>query len=174
MYRIIKKFLFLFEAEKAHTISFNAMKMLFKIPFITQIVQNNYALKNKNIQLQIMGLLFNNPIGLAAGFDKNGVNIDELANYVFVFIEVGTVTPKPQEGNQKPRLFRLIKDEAIINRMGFNNDGVDALIENLKKVKNKQIIIGGILVKIKIHPMKMLSMTTRYVLRNYMIMYIIL
>ena len=88
-------------------------------------------------------LSFQNPVGLAAGFDKNGVNIEELACFGFGFIEVGTVTPKPQEGNDKPRIFRLPEDTAVINRMGFNNDGVDELVGRLKKIKNRRVLIGG-------------------------------
>ena len=90
-----------------------------------------------------MGLQFKNPIGLAAGFDKNAAHIDALSTLGFGFIEVGTVTPRPQKGNPKPRLFRLPADQAIINRMGFNNDGTDAMVARLKARIKNDVIIGG-------------------------------
>ena len=103
------------------------------------------------LQRKVFGLEFPNPVGLAAGFDKNAVNIDAFANLGFGFVEIGTVTPRPQEGNPKPRLFRLPEDKSVINRMGFNNDGMDIIVERLKKVK-KDIIIGGNIGKNKVTP----------------------
>jgi dihydroorotate dehydrogenase len=98
----------------------------------------------------LFGITFPNPVGLAAGFDKDAKLIDELAAFGFGFIEIGTLTPKPQAGNDKPRLFRLLKDEGIVNRMGFNNEGVDLAVIRLKKKKKKDLIIGGNIGKNKI------------------------
>jgi dihydroorotate dehydrogenase len=143
MYKIIKPILFKFDAEKVHHAAMNALAITYALPFGKKVLQQMYDSPNANLSKKVFGLDFKNPIGLAAGFDKNGKYIDELATLGFGFIEVGTVTPKAQSGNPQPRLFRLPKDEAIINRMGFNNDGVSALVENLRNVKNKNIIIGG-------------------------------
>ncbi len=143
MYKlIIRPILFLFDPEKVHHFTFNAIRILCKIPFVTSIIRKMYQVKDKRLERKLFGLTFKNPVGLAAGFDKNGVLYNELAHFGFGFIEVGTVTPKPQSGNVKKRLFRLPKDKGIINRMGFNNEGVEELIKNLKKNK-KQVIIGG-------------------------------
>jgi len=108
--------------------------------------------KVKANAVKLFGLTFPNRIGLAAGFDKDGKLFDELANYGFGFIELGTVTPKAQPGNPQPRLFRLPEDEALINRMGFNNEGVEALITRLRKRKNHKVIIGGNIGKNKVTP----------------------
>jgi dihydroorotate dehydrogenase len=102
-----------------------------------------YQFERKDLEREVFGLKFKNPVGLAAGFDKNGEFIEEFANFGFGFIEVGTVTPLPQPGNDKPRMFRLPKDEALINRMGFNNKGVDVLARKLKNVRREGLIIGG-------------------------------
>jgi dihydroorotate dehydrogenase len=150
MYKIvIQPILFLFDPEKIHHFTFSLIKFLFKIPFVKSIVKSISAKKKE--QFTLFGLTFKNRIGLAAGFDKNAKLIDELACFGFGFIEIGTVTPKPQKGNPKKRLFRLKKDQAIINRMGFNNDGVDVIVERLKKVKS-DVIIGGNIGKNKITP----------------------
>ncbi len=131
MYKFIRPILFAIEAERAHAL---ALKALDYIP--------NYSFPLKeNSKVEAMGLEFPHQVGLAAGFDKNGDHIDVLAKLGFSFIEIGTVTPLPQSGNEKPRLFRLPLDEAIINRMGFNNQGVDALVANVKK-SNYQGILG--------------------------------
>ena len=139
MYNLIKPLLFQMDPEQAHHLVFKLTawsKSL--LPFLFPTSQHN-----KKLEKNVFGLTFKNPVGLAAGFDKNGVLIEALDALGFGFIEVGTVTPKPQAGNPKKRLFRLKPDEAIINRMGFNNDGVDALVNKLKAIKNKNIIIGG-------------------------------
>lgn len=115
-----------------------------KIPFISSIFRSLYLVKNPVLEREVFGLKFKNPVGLAAGFDKNAVLYNELANFGFGFIEIGTVTPRGQEGNPKKRLFRLKEDSAIINRMGFNNEGLEAAIEQLKKNKGKLIIGGNI------------------------------
>lgn len=141
------------DAEKAHHLSFKLTKILFKIPILGWLTKTYHSTNNKKLAKEVFGIKFSNPVGLAAGFDKNGYNIDELASFGFGFVEVGTVTPKPQDGNPKPRIFRLLKDEAIINRMGFNNEGVDALVERLKKLKNRgNIVIGGNIGKNKVTP----------------------
>jgi dihydroorotate dehydrogenase len=113
-----------------------------KIPLVSYIFRSLYQINDKKLERTLFGLTFKNPVGLAAGFDKNAVLYNELVNFGFGFIEIGTVTPKGQEGNPKKRLFRLKDDQGIINRMGFNNDGLEIIIEQLKKNKGR-IIIGG-------------------------------
>ena len=143
MYKLlIRPILFLFDPEKVHYFTFSLIRILCKIPFVASIFRNLYQVKNKKLERNLFGLTFANPVGLAAGFDKNAVLYNELANFGFGFIEIGTVTPKGQLGNPKKRLFRLKDDQGIINRMGFNNDGVEEAIKNLKKNKHK-VIIGG-------------------------------
>ncbi len=145
MYKLlIRNFLFLFPPELAHRLSIFFVKILFKIPFIKHFVTLTHFYHSEKIKTEISGLVFQNKVGLAAGFDKNADFYDEFGAFGFSFIEIGTVTPKPQPGNPKPRLFRLKKDEALINRMGFNNKGVHYAAEKLKKrKKNKNLIIGG-------------------------------
>jgi dihydroorotate dehydrogenase len=143
MYKlIIRPILFLFDPEKVHYFIFSLIRFLCKIPFIPKVFRKLYQVNDKKLTRNLFGLHFTNPVGLAAGFDKNGVLYNELANFGFGFIEIGTVTPIGQVGNPKKRLFRLKDDQGIINRMGFNNDGVEAAIKNLKKNKHK-VIIGG-------------------------------
>ena len=152
MYKtIIRNLLFLFDAEKVHHFTFSLLKIVFNIPFVGSAVKARHVVNDKNLERNLFGLKFKNPIGLAAGFDKNAVLFDELSNFGFGFIEIGTVTPKAQEGNPKKRIFRLKKDHAIINRMGFNNDGVDAIVKRLKN-KKTNILIGGNIGKNKITP----------------------
>ncbi|WP_299053253.1 quinone-dependent dihydroorotate dehydrogenase [uncultured Polaribacter sp.] len=143
MYKlIVRPIFFLFDPEKIHYFTFSLIKTLCKIPFLPSIFKKLYVLEDKKLERKLFGLTFKNPVGLAAGFDKNAVLFNELTNFGFGFIEIGTVTPKGQIGNPKKRLFRLKDDQGIINRMGFNNDGVEAVIQNLKKNKT-QLIIGG-------------------------------
>lgn len=142
--RIIRPILFKMEAEKAHKFTFNFLKIAFQLPFVKSSVYGMYNLNNKNLEREVFGLRFKNPVGLAAGFDKNGALLNELSFMGFGFIEVGTVTPKPQKGNEKPRLFRLPKDNAIINRMGFNNKGVEKLKRRLKNRYTSTLIGGNI------------------------------
>ena len=143
MYKLlIRPILFLFDPEKVHYFTFSLIRILCKIPYVASIFRSLYQVKNKKLERKLFGLTFINPVGLAAGFDKNAVLYNELANFGFGFIEIGTVTPKGQLGNPKKRLFRLKDDQGIINRMGFNNDGVEEAIKNLKKNKHK-VIIGG-------------------------------
>ena len=142
MYTLIKKTLFLLSAEKAHSLTMNILKLSFKIPGIKNIMLYLFKVNSKKIEKKLWGITFPNPVGLAAGFDKNANYLDELSCFGFGFIEIGTVTPLPQEGNPKPRLFRLIADEGIINRMGFNNKGVKSVIKKLKN-RPKNLVIGG-------------------------------
>lgn len=152
MYKLIfRPILFLFSAETAHRLTFNLLKISFKFPFAKAIFKSIFQYENPKLERNLLGLKFKNPIGLAAGFDKNAELIDEFATFGFGFIEIGTVTPKGQEGNPKPRLFRLLEDEAIINRMGFNNEGVEKIVERLKKRKS-DVIVGGNIGKNKVTP----------------------
>jgi dihydroorotate dehydrogenase len=151
MYKfLIRPFLFLFDPEKVHYFTFSAIRFLSKIPFFSSICKSLYEVKDKRLEREVFGIRFQNPVGLAAGFDKNAVLYNELSNFGFGFIEIGTLTPIGQDGNPKKRLFRLKEDNAIINRMGFNNDGVDVAIEKLKR--NKNVIIGGNIGKNKLTP----------------------
>ena len=138
--KLIKPFLFLFDPELVHDFVFFLIKILNKIPFAELILRSVYTINNPKLKRKISGIDFPNPIGLAAGFDKDAKLFKELSNFGFGFIEVGTVTPLKQNGNPKKRLFRLEADEALINRMGFNNEGVESLITRLKK--KKDLIIG--------------------------------
>lgn len=142
MYKtLIRPLLFKFDPEKVHHFSFAALKRAAKLPFFKSYAKANFQLEHKNLVREVFGLRFKNPVGLAAGFDKDAKLYKELSMLGFGFIEVGTITPEPQEGNPPQRLFRLLEDEAIINRMGFNNEGVR---EAVKRLKNKSgIIIGG-------------------------------
>ncbi len=149
--KIIRPILFRFDPEKVHHFTFSFLKLAFKVPFTKLLIKSLYNTSDKSTGKKLMGIDFPNPIGLAAGFDKDAKLYSELSSLGFGFIEVGTVTPKPQTGNDKPRLFRLPKDSAIINRMGFNNEGVAKMIVNLKKNGNK-VIIGGNIGKNKVTP----------------------
>lgn len=152
MYKsLIRKILFQFDPEKVHHFSFSMIKGMMKIPLVPSIAKSFYKIENPSLEKELFGLTFKNPVGLAAGFDKNALLFDEFSNYGFGFIEVGTVTPKPQDGNPKKRIFRLKEDEAVINRMGFNNDGVDVVAKRLKNRKTN-VIIGGNIGKNKVTP----------------------
>ncbi len=151
MYALVQKLLFLLPAENAHHFTTNLVKVLFRIPLIKDIFNALYRIKNPKLERTVFGLTFPNPVGLAAGFDKNGAFTNEFAAMGFGFLEIGTVTPLPQPGNPKPRLFRLKKDQALINRMGFNNEGMEAVVHHLKKRSNK-LIIGGNIGKNKVTP----------------------
>ena len=151
MYKLlIRPILFLFDPEEVHHFSFSFIKFISKIPFIPSILKSIYEIKDSRLELEVFGLKFKNPVGLAAGFDKDAKCYQELSNFGFGFIEIGTLTPKPQDGNPKKRLFRLKSDSAIINRMGFNNGGVDSAVLRLKK--NKGVLIGGNIGKNKLTP----------------------
>src|ERR1039457_1583240 len=125
MYKyFIKPFLFSFNPETAHRLVFSILSFVNKIPGIPSIIKSIYGIKDKRLERTVFGITFPNPVGLGAGFDKDAKYIDELSNLGFGFIEVGTVTPLAQDGNEQPRCFRLPEDEALINRMGFNNEGM--------------------------------------------------
>ncbi len=145
MYKaLLRPILFAFDPEKIHHFTFSLVKFTSKIPGIQALYRSLYVIDDKRLERNLFGITFKNPVGLAAGFDKNAVLYNELANFGFGFIEIGTVTPKGQEGNPKKRLFRLQEDKGIINRMGFNNEGLKAAITQLKKNKGKLIIGGNI------------------------------
>ena len=148
--KIILPVLFLIDPEKVHNIIFSSIKILFKFPLVKFLVSKFYIIDDSRLEKSLFGIKFKSPVGLAAGFDKNAQLYEELTSFGFGFIEIGTVTPKPQSGNPKKRLFRLVEDSAIINRMGFNNVGVEEVIKNLKK--NKSTLIGGNIGKNKITP----------------------
>ena len=153
MYKnILKPFLFQMAPEKAHHLTVALLKLVLSIPVINQIFRSAYRLEDSTLNRELMGLQFKNPVGLAAGFDKDGKYFRPMTALGFGFIEVGTVTPKGQAGNPQPRLFRLPQDEALINRMGFNNEGVEALVSRLQAGKPKGVIIGGNIGKNKLTP----------------------
>ena len=160
MYRILRSILFFFPPEGVHYFSMNFLKLLCRIGF-RKLITWLYKPKG-NVQCSMLNIQFSNPVGLGAGFDKNALYLRELECLGFGFVEIGTVTPLPQNGNEKPRLFRLPKDKALINRMGFNNDGVKTIADRLSKWKTCQdsrltthdsrLIIGGNIGKNKTTP----------------------
>ena len=172
MYKLLRSFLFCFDPEWVHYFSMNGLRMLCKIGFIKKLIAKSFTPQpGKNIQYSIFNIQFPNRVGLGAGFDKNAKYLNELEALGFGFVEIGTVTPLPQAGNDKPRLFRLPKDKALINRMGFNNDGVEEVAKRLQAWQQRQssvmnresahsqltshnsrLIIGGNIGKNKITP----------------------
>jgi dihydroorotate dehydrogenase len=151
MYSILKAYLFSLDPEKAHHFTIKLLKFFFSKP-VLKFVLNPFQTKlQKKDSFSLMGITFPSRLGLAAGFDKNAEFYDEMLDLGFGFVEIGTVTPLPQDGNPKPRLFRLVEDQAIINRMGFNNVGLEQVVRNLKSKKPNQII-GGNIGKNKITP----------------------
>ena len=148
--KLISPLLFLFDPEKIHNFTFFSTKLIFKIPLLGYLIKSYYKVEGDNLTRNLFGLTFSNPVGIAAGLDKNATHISEFEKFGFGFIEIGTVTPKPQMGNPKKRLFRLKKDDAIINRMGFNNDGVTKIKSRLDG--NYKVIIGGNIGKNKLTP----------------------
>ncbi|HEY0743260.1 MAG TPA: quinone-dependent dihydroorotate dehydrogenase [Chryseosolibacter sp.] len=152
MYKqIIRPILFLVDAEKIHHFVFRCLKTVGWLPGAKNAMHRAFDYHTSKLSKNLLGLHFKNPVGLAAGFDKDARLIDELGSLGFGFIEIGTLTPKPQPGNDKPRLFRLPKDKALINRMGFNNEGVLAAVARLKKRKSR-VIVGGNIGKNKVTP----------------------
>ena len=147
--------LFLFDPEWVHYFSMNCLRFFCRMGYIKKIIKSTFQPKGNN-QFSIFNIQFTNRVGLGAGFDKNAKYLNELEALGFGFVEIGTVTPLPQAGNDKPRLFRLPKDKALINRMGFNNDGVEVVVERLRKIKNQKskikIVIGGNIGKNKLTP----------------------
>jgi dihydroorotate dehydrogenase len=158
MYQLIKPILFRFDPEKVHYFVTRNLKRFNRMPGGSGISRMVWDFRDKRLEKEVFGLTFKNPVGLAAGFDKNAEVISEMANLGFGFVEVGTVTPMPQPGNDKPRMFRLPADDALINRMGFNNKGMDVVAENIaayrRNVKHAQqgLIIGGNIGKNKVTP----------------------
>ena len=143
MYKFfIRPLLFLIDPEKIHHFTFGLLQIVSLIPGIPWILKKSFTYSHPSLERKILGLVFKNPVGLAAGFDKDARLIDELACFGFGFIEIGTLTPRSQPGNDRPRLFRLSQDEALINRMGFNNQGVEGAVKRLRKRKSG-VIVGG-------------------------------
>lgn len=141
MYSLIKFCLFLLPPEKAHDVALNLIESVLQWPVIGQMIKNNLK-SDKQVPVTVAGITFPNMVGLAAGFDKDAKRLHLLKEFGFGHVEVGTVTPKPQPGNPQPRLFRIPQDYALINRMGFNNQGVDAMVERLKN-RPEGLIVGG-------------------------------
>lgn len=157
MYSLIKPILFQFDPEKVHHFVVRNLKRFNRFPGGSALSRKIWGFNDERLQKQVFGLTFKNPVGLAAGFDKNAEMIAEMANMGFGHVEVGTVTPLPQPGNDKPRMFRLPGDSALINRMGFNNQGVDVVAQRIKAYRNskkadKSLIIGGNIGKNKVTP----------------------
>jgi len=156
MYSTLRKILFWFDAEDVHYFSMNRLRFFCRFPFLKNYLKKTFSFSGKSLSKEVFGISFPNPVGLAAGFDKNARYLNELETLGFGFVEIGTVTPLSQEGNPKPRLFRLPKDKAIINRMGFNNEGVKAAAERVRNYKlrttNCKLIIGGNIGKNKLTP----------------------
>lgn len=143
MYPFIRSILFQFDPEKIHDVVTGLLKRFLSFSILRKSVRGVYHLQHPALEREVFGLKFKNPVGLAAGFDKNAQFVEEFEALGFGFIEIGTVTPLPQPGNVKPRMFRLPADEGLINRMGFNNQGVDVVASRLKKIKRDGLIIGG-------------------------------
>jgi len=147
----LKPFLFRLNPETAHYVTFTSVEKIFKLPGVLSLARSKFTVNSSKLEKTVFGIKFPNPVGLAAGLDKNAILFDELGYLGFGFTEIGTVTPVAQQGNPKPRMFRLPKDEALINRMGFNNDGAKAIAGRLRK-KKSSVIIGGNIGKNKITP----------------------
>lgn len=142
--KIIRPILFKFNPELAHVMTMKGLKFLRKIPFARNLVRLIFKKDHPSLSREIFGITFPNPVGLAGGLDKNGECYNELSDFGFGFVEIGSLTVRPQSGNSKPRLFRVVQDRAIINRMGINNNGINAAIENLNKNHPEVIIAGNI------------------------------
>lgn len=142
MYKLLRNILFWYDPEDVHYFSMNFLRFFCKFSFVKNFLQKKFVPQGKNLCRNFFGLSFYNPVGIAAGFDKNAKYLTELSTLGFGFVEIGTITPLPQEGNSKPRLFRLPKDKALINRMGFNNDGATVVADRLKKYREKQYSQG--------------------------------
>jgi len=152
MYKsFIRPLLFLMAPEQAHNFTFSLLKIIKAVPGLRQLTRLFSDYQHPSLEKELFGLKFKNPVGLAAGLDKNAEAIDVMSSFGFGFIEIGTVTPKPQDGNPKPRMFRLPKDRSLINRMGFNNDGVKTIKNRLTK-RNSNVLVGGNIGKNKLTP----------------------
>ena len=156
MYRILRSLLFLFPAETAHYLAMNRLKALCSVSFLRRALSRLFTVQDPSLATAHFGLPFRNGVGLGAGFDKNARYLRELEVLGFGFVEIGTVTPLPQEGNEKPRLFRLKEDGALINRMGFNNEGVEVITDRLRRWREKErgsrLIVGVNIGKNKVTP----------------------
>ncbi|MEO6405846.1 MAG: quinone-dependent dihydroorotate dehydrogenase [Ferruginibacter sp.] len=155
MYKMLRSLLFFFDAEQVHYFSMNALKRICHISFVRKWISNQFRVKDDH-SFSVWSMKFPNRVGLGAGFDKNALYLDELSLLGFGFVEIGTVTPRPQKGNDKPRLFRLKKDKALINRMGFNNDGADVITGRLKQWRE----VNGQLTKYNNYNIKIRQLTT--------------
>ena len=152
MYKsLLKPLFFSFPPEKAHHLVMGLLKTQLAIPGMKNVYRSMFTVKDKRLEREVFGIKFPNPVGLAAGFDKNADHYKQIAQLGFGFVEIGTVTPVAQPGNPAPRMFRLPDDEGLINRMGFNNEGVDCAVENLKS-RPKNLIVGGNIGKNKVTP----------------------
>lgn len=151
MYKFLRPLLFLIDPETIHNLVFVFLQFKGKVPGFNSLLRILFDKKDKRLERKFMDLTFRNPVGLAAGFDKSGTAVDDMARFGFGFVEIGTVTPRPQSGNPKPRLFRLSKDKALINRMGFNNAGAVEVARALKR-RSSDIIVGGNIGKNKSTP----------------------
>lgn len=144
MYKLVKPLFFTMDAERAHHAVTGGLKTFHKVWGAKKLLKQAFVFEDPSLEREVFGLKFKNPVGLAAGFDKNAEYVEEFSNLGFGFLEIGTVTPKPQMGNDKPRMFRLPKDGALINRMGFNNQGVEVAAMRLRYFTNRNgLIIGG-------------------------------
>ena len=161
MYKFLRNFLFLFPAEGVHHVTMTLLITLCRSALVRQILRRSFAVEDSNLNLEAFGITFKNPVGLGAGFDKNAKYLVALECLGFGHVEIGTVTPKPQPGNEKPRLFRLKKDHALINRMGFNNEGADQIAIRLREWRKWQkkhkrsgvpMLVGGNIGKNKSTP----------------------
>ncbi len=153
MYKHIKNILFQLQPEDAHHFVTRQLKNYANLPGVDKLLDKYYCMNHPSLEREVFGIKFKNPVGLAAGFDKNAEYIEELNHFGFGFIEIGTVTPKPQPGNEAPRMFRLIEDQALINRMGFNNKGAEYAAKQISRLrKRERFIIGGNIGKNKLTP----------------------
>ncbi len=159
MYKLLRSVLFNFNTEAVHHFSMGSLSFACKIGWLKKIISNHFSYQHPKLKREVFGLKFSNPVGLGAGFDKNALYLTELEALGFGFVEIGTVTPKPQSGNDQPRLFRLPKDKALINRMGFNNDGVEVIAQRLEEWRKQQLTddrlpltVGGNIGKNKLTP----------------------
>ena len=154
LYPLIRQLLFCFPPEDVHYFSMDLLRSACRVKPLKKLISNSFSCHNPALEKEVFGIKFSNPVGLGAGFDKNALYLNELEALGFGFVEIGTVTPLPQAGNDKPRLFRLPADQALINRMGFNNNGVKAIAARLatRKKENTQLIVGGNIGKNKITP----------------------
>ena len=143
MYKLLRHILFLLNPETIHSIIVSAIKAGRYLPALSLLMRRCCGYQHKSLRREVFGLSFDNPVGFAAGFDKNALIFNQLADLGFAFVEIGTVTPLAQSGNPRPRCFRIPKDSALINRMGFNNDGLDVIVKRLRQRRSRKLIVGG-------------------------------